>query len=116
MISKGIGIITQILNLLYIVSFGKHYIELALLLRESMFINAILFNAEIWYGLTKAEINDFEELFRLLLRRILKVPVSSPKESFHLELGLIPIGDIVKLRRIQYLHHLVSCLSFSLLR
>ena len=105
-ISKGI--ITQVLNLLDIVSFGKHYIEMALLLRESMFINGILFNAEIWYGLTKAEINEFEDLDRLLLRRIPKVLVSSPKESFHLELGIIPIGDIIKLRRLQYLHHLVT--------
>ena len=107
-ISKGLGIITQILNLLDIVSFGKHHIEMALLLRESMFINGILFNAEIWYGLNKAEINDFEDLDRLLLRRILKAPISSPKESFHLELGLIPIGEIIKIRRIQYLHHLVT--------
>ena len=29
------------------------------MLRESVFINVILSNAEIWYGLTEAEINDF---------------------------------------------------------
>ena len=107
-ISKGIGIITQILNLLEIVSFGKHYVEIALLLRESMFINGVLFNAEVWYGLTKSEISEFEDLDRLLLRKILNVPVSSPKESYYLELGIIPIGEIIRMRRIQYLHHLVT--------
>ena len=37
-ISKGIGISTQILNLLDVISFGSHYIEIALLLRESLLI------------------------------------------------------------------------------
>ena len=107
-ISKGLGIISQILNLLEIVSFGEHYVEIALLLRESMFLNGILFNAEIWYGLTKAEVGEFEDLDRLLLRKILQAPISTPKESYYLELGLIPIGEIIKARRIQYLHHLVT--------
>ena len=107
-LSKGLGIITQNLNLLEMISFGQHYVEIALLLRESMFLNGILFNAEVWYALTKAEITEFENLDRLLLRRILKVPVSSPKESYYLELGLTPIGEIIKTRRIQYLHHLVT--------
>ena len=107
-ISKGLGIITQIMNLLEIVSFGKHYIEIALLLRESMFINGILFNAEVWYGLTKAEVEEFEKLDRLLLRRILQAPVSTPKESYYLELGILPISAVIKQRRIQYLHHLAT--------
>ena len=107
-ISKGLGIISQILNLLELVSFGKHYIEIALLLRESMFINGVLFNAEVWYGLTKAEINEFEKLDRLLLRKILAVPFSTPQEAFYLELGIVPISVVIKIRRLQYLHNLVN--------
>ena len=37
-ISKGLGIISQIMNLLGMIRFGHHYIEIALLLRESLFI------------------------------------------------------------------------------
>ena len=107
-ISKGLGIITQIMNLLENVSFGKHYVEIALLLRESMFVNGILFNAEVWYGLTKIELADYEKLDRLLLRRILQVPVSTPQESFYLELGILPLGVVIKKRRLQYLHNLVN--------
>ena len=55
-ISKGLGIITQITNLLECISFGQHYMEIALLLRESMFLNGILNNVDVWYGMTKAEI------------------------------------------------------------
>ena len=73
-----------------------------------MFLNGILFNAEVWYGLTKSDVNEFEKLDRLLLRRVLQVPVSTPQEAYYLELGIIPIGVIIKKRRLQYLHHLVK--------
>ena len=76
-ISKGPGIITQIINLLEIVSFGGHYIEISLLLREFMFINGILFNVEVRYGITKAEVEEFEKPDRLLPRIILQAPVST---------------------------------------
>ena len=82
-ISKGLGIITQIMNLLEIICFGSHYIEIALLLRESMFINGILYNAEVWYGLTRAEVGEFEKLDRLLLRKILGTPISTPHEAIY---------------------------------
>ena len=106
-ISKGLGIITQIMNLLEIISFGSHYIEIALLLRESMFINGILFNAEVWYGFTSTEIGEFEKLDRLLLRRILGAPVSTPQEALYLELGIMPIDMVIKVRRVMYLHSLL---------
>ena len=46
-IGKGIGIITQIMNLLDSITLGQFYIEIALLLRESLFINGVLTNAEM---------------------------------------------------------------------
>ena len=48
-VAKGIGISTQILNMLGSICLGEHYIEIAL------FLNSILTNAEIWYSLTKDE-------------------------------------------------------------
>ena len=51
---------------------------------------------------------EFESLDRLILRKILQVPVSTPQESFYLELGNLPIGVIVKARRINYLHYLLT--------
>ena len=38
----------------------------------------------------------------------MKVPISTPKESFYLELGILPIGVIVKARRINYLRYLIT--------
>ena len=55
-ISKGIGIISSITNLLDKICLGTFYFEVAVLFRESMFINGILTNAEIWHNVKKAEI------------------------------------------------------------
>ena len=38
-ISKGVGIITQILNFLERISFGPYLFEIAVMLRESMLVN-----------------------------------------------------------------------------
>ena len=37
------------------VTLGEHYFSTAMLLRESMFLNGILTNTEIWYGLSSSE-------------------------------------------------------------
>ena len=107
-ISRGIGKITQIEQLLEMVSLGEHFVEIATLFRESMFVNGILTNAEIWYNFSDSEVKEFESLDRLLLRKFMKVPISTPQESFYLELGILPIGVIVKARRINYLRYLIT--------
>ena len=56
------GIITQIIHLLEMVSLGDHFMEIVLLFREALFLNGILTNSEIWYGLSKSEINELRIL------------------------------------------------------
>ena len=90
------------------VSLGEHYVEIALLFREANFVNGILTNCGIWYGLTASDVKEFEDLDLTLLRQVFQVPVSTPKEAFFLELGILPIGIIIKARRIIYFHYLVK--------
>ena len=86
--------VSQIFNMLENVSFGPHYFQMALLFRESMLINGIITNAEIWYNLNKSEIEEFESLDRLFFRRLLEVPITTPNESYYLELGVLPVGTL----------------------
>ena len=65
--AKGLGIVSQIMDTLKTVSFGEHYFEAAATLRESKLINVILTNCDVWYNLTKGEIEKLEEIDRLLL-------------------------------------------------
>ena len=107
-VSKGLGIVSQIMDILKCVSFGAHYFEIALTLRESIMINGMLTNCEVWYGLTDNEVGQLEEVDRLLLRRILNVAASCPVEALYLELGCVPLRIVIKSRRINYLHHLTT--------
>ena len=70
--------------------------------------DGMLSSAESWYGLTKNEINEMEEVDKFLLRQILDAPSSSCIESLYLELGCMPIHVILKARRLNYLHYLVN--------
>ena len=107
-VSKGLGIVSQIMDILKCVRFGAHYFEIALTLRESIMINGMLTNCEVWYGLTDNEVGQLEEVDRLLLRRILNVAASCPVETLYLELGCVPLRIVIKSRRINYLHHLTT--------
>ena len=107
-VSKGMGIVTEIMDTLNTVSFGANYFQIATVLREARLINGMLTNCEVWYGLQKGEIDQLEEADKLLLRRILKAPNSACIESLYLELGITPIRGIIKSRRINRLHYLAN--------
>ena len=115
-ISKGTGIICQIMTILDKITMGKHYFETALLLRESMFINSILVNAEIWYGISNSELEKLSKLDQTLLRKILNTQISTPIESLYLELGCIDIETLLKGRRLIYLHYLTQRKADTMLK
>ena len=107
-VAKGLGIVNQIMDILKCTSFGSHFFEIAATLRDSILINGILTNCEVWYGLTDTEVNQLEEVDRLLLRQVFNVASSCPTEALYLELGCVPVGLIIKSRRTNYLHHLAT--------
>ena len=107
-VNKGLGIITEIMDILNCVSFGHKFFEIACTLREARLINGILTNADVWYSLQKCELDEIEEVDKMLLRRILAAPESTCIESLYLELGLIPIHVLLKARRVVYLHYLAT--------
>ena len=107
-VSKGIGIVSQIVDLLENTCFGPHYFKIAMLLRESMLVNGITTNVEVWHSVLESEIEELQNVDKLMFRRLLNVPKSTPIESFYLELGVIPIGVIIKARRVNYLHSILG--------
>ena len=107
-IGKGIGKINEIMSILDTISFGQNYFQILVQLREALFINSVLTNVDIWFGLKDSDITDLEELDRNLLRKVFRTPVTTPKEACHLELGLVPIGSIIKAKRANYFHYLVN--------
>ena len=107
-VAKGIGITNKILTILEGIPFGKHYFEVGILLRNSLLVSSMLFNAEAWYNLTKAELDLLESIDLTFLRKLLKTPRGTPKEMLYLELGCIPFRDIIREKRMGFLHYILN--------
>ena len=71
--AKRISIINQMNNTLKEICYGTKYFETALVLRESEFVNGILTNLEVAYGLNEQEIIELEKIDEILLRKCLKL-------------------------------------------
>ena len=105
---KAVGIIRQISSILQDICFGPFYFEVALLLRESLFLSSILVNSEAWYGLTMEEKKELEKQDENLLRKILECPSNSPKCMLYLETGSKPIRFIIMMRQMMFLHYILK--------
>ena len=106
--SKGIGMISEITNILDGLFLGSHYFPTALILRQAMLISVLLTNSETWLRLSKKDMNRLEGVDRMFLRRILQVPTSTPTSALYLETGCVPIRLVMKMKRIMYLYHILT--------
>jgi Zn finger protein HypA/HybF involved in hydrogenase expression len=107
-IAKGKGISDKIINLLDTIPFGKHYFEVGIILRNSLLVSSVLFNSEAWYNLTETELNLLETVDLMFLRKLLKAPKGTPKEMLFLELGCMPLREILRERRLGFLHYILK--------
>ena len=106
--SKGLGIVSQIMVIINSVSLGYFLFDVACVLRETLLINGILYNSEVWYGVTAKQVEELENIDKLMLRKLFDTCISTPSEALYLELGLIPIRFILKGRRLMFLHYLLQ--------
>ena len=88
---KAIGIITQIFSILSSISLESFHFDIAIVLRESLFVNIILMNAEVWHNVKLKHILSLEKLDLNLLRKILNAHPQTPLETFFLQLGIYPL-------------------------
>ena len=107
-VAKGKGIVNRIVTILDGIPFGKFYFEIAAILRNSLLVSSMLFNTEAWYNVTKPELELLETVDLQFLRSVLKVPKSTPKEILYLEMGCVPFRDLIRKRRISFLHYILN--------
>jgi hypothetical protein len=84
--------------------------------RESMLLNGILSNAEIWYPITDTQIEFLKNIDLMLIRKLIKGHAKAPKEAFFMETGLLPIQFVCMKRIMMYLHHILSKPKSELIR
>ena len=107
-ISKGYGAINNILAITNEVPLAHWRKCAGLRLRDSLFLNCVLFNSEAWQGITNNEIQMLEKVDEDLLRGLLKAHSKIPTEVLYLETGSLPIRFILKSRRISYLQTILK--------
>ena len=98
----------KILDVLEDIHFGELYFQVAIILRNSLLVSSLLCNSEVWFNLTKAELDLLETVDLMLLRSLLGAPKTTPKEMLFLELGVMPLRDIIRQRRLNYLHYILN--------
>ena len=106
---------TEIFTILENVSFGKHFFETAMLLRNSLLVNSVLVNAEVWYNLKDNDIEELNVLDKLMFSRLFSIPKSSPFVSYFLENGILDFESIIKMRRVIYFQNLLKRKKESLI-
>ena len=106
--SKGIGIISEIMFILDGLCLGSHYFAFGMTLRLAMLQSVILFNSETWLRLTQGDIKKIEGVDEIFLRKLLHAPRSTPKAALYLEAGCIPMSYHIKVKRIMFLHHILT--------
>ena len=105
---KGVGICSQITGIVNGLSLGNFYFKIAFFLRESMLINGILTNSEVWYPLKDSQLDILQNIDLMLIRKLINGHSKTAKEGFYLETGLLPPKFIVMKRRLMYLHTILK--------
>ena len=114
-VNKGKGIVRKIFDILEGIPFGKLYFKVAILLRNSLLVSSMLCNSEVWFNLTNSDLDLLETVDLMLLRKILDAPKSTPKEMLYLELGVMPLRDMIRQRRLNFLKYILDQKEESIL-
>ena len=107
-LSRGIKVILKIEAIMSETQFGRHTIEVSLLLYRALFLSSILFNSQAWRNLTVKDFSDLQSLQLRLLKKLVGAPSSISNSFIFLELGVLPIQYEVHKRQISFLHHIVN--------
>ena len=81
---------------------------MAVILRNSLLVSSLLCNSEAWYNVSNSELNYLESVDLMFLRSVFKAPKSTSKEMLFLELGCLPLRDMIKKRRLSFLQYILQ--------
>ena len=81
-----------------------------------MFVNGVLYNAEVWQGLRATDLTLLENIDHQLMSIICDSHSKTPVEFYYLETASQPLKSILASRRIMYLHHILGRNKEELIR
>ena len=104
---KALGITTQISSMLSSVCLGNFHFDIAMVLRDSLFVNSVMSNYEIWHNVKMKHIESLEKSDISLLRKIMNAHSKTASEALFLELGKYPLRYVLSKRRLMCLWHIL---------
>ena len=106
--SKGLGVINQIMQILQTTFFGKYYFEVAMVLRESLFLSSLLLNSEAWVNYSDKDVRILEQCDEILLTRILDCDSNTSNALKYLDLGILPVRHLIMKRKLAFLQYILK--------
>ena len=106
----------EISALLVEIMAGKEHFELATLLRSRCLVSGKIFNCEAWYKITLKPIKLLEREDEHLIRKVLGCQSKTPKHSMYLELGWLPLRNMIQSRRLNFLKYMLNQKEISLVK
>ena len=97
------GTRSQLSCILNTISLGAFYFEVAMILRESSYLNAILFCCESWYYLSKKQLEVFEYADAKFFQICFRSSDKTTREAYYLETGKLRIKHVIVKRRMMML-------------
>ena len=79
--------ISQIFGILNEISFGYNFIEIGMIMRESVLLSKILLSAESWHKLFQYQIEKLEEVDKIFYRKLFNSHAKTGEEFSSVKLG-----------------------------
>ena len=113
-VAKGLGVIRDVDQILEGCSFGDYFMEALTIMRDSKLLSVLTYNLEVIPNITAKEIKKLDKVDLQLLRKTMMLSSKSSRSLLLLELGMVPVEYIIKQKRINFLHHLLTSEDQSL--
>jgi hypothetical protein len=89
---KAAGITSQINSMLNSITLGSYHYDVALVLRDALFVNSIMSNSEVWHNVQLKHTQALEKSDQMLLKGIFKAHAKTATEAFYIELAVLPLN------------------------
>ena len=89
-------------------SMGSYSVEILMVLYRSLFLSVVLFNCQAWSKITTNNIHKLRTVQLKYLKRSMHTPTSTTDVICYRELGVLPIEYEIDIRRLTFLHHIVT--------
>ena len=102
------GTTNEMLAMCNEVTLGCNRMEVLLLLYQSVFLQTMISNGQAWSHITDKDIEKLRISQLRCLKRMLKVPSSTPNAFVYMELGVLPIEYELHKKQLSYLHSVLN--------